>query len=296
VLTRPSSNSRFDARFSALKREVLKGIPRITSRPADLRVQHGIAGCWKRPPFARRGSRPPTTPPHIHRPRPNARLREPLFSTLLEFRRQMLPVLVAILKVSSLIALPFVLLVGGSVWLHSRAGWPVWFALLLGAGLSGCVIGWYVFRLTASLNRSLRFEFVVSRVALPLVLVYCGYSLFYLSRVHAKSDEVRQYYTSVHPLLRVAISTATVFDRELVVTDLARVAADYDRMGLPRYENSLHFAQEDGYVRAVDLRTLRRAEWRNLFLRAYFGAMGFRTLRHVGTADHLHVSLPMRTR
>ena len=34
-----------------------------------------------------------------------------------------------------------------------------------------------------------------------------------------------------------------------------------------------------------------RAPWRNLTMVAYFRPLGFRTLRHVGRADHLHVSL-----
>ncbi len=63
-------------------------------------------------------------------------------------------------------------------------------------------------------------------------------------------------------------------------------------MGLPVYERSLHFEQADGYIHAMDLRTLGRGEWRNRLMELYFRTLGFRTLRHVGTADHLHVSLP----
>jgi len=33
---------------------------------------------------------------------------------------------------------------------------------------------------------------------------------------------------------------------------------------------------------------------RNRLVQAYFWSMGFATLRHVGTADHLHVELPLR--
>ena len=47
-----------------------------------------------------------------------------------------------------------------------------------------------------------------------------------------------------------------------------------------------------GHVYAVDIRTKGRKEWQNSLVRGYFRAMGFETLRHVGTADHLHVSLP----
>ncbi len=145
-------------------------------------------------------------------------------------------VLVAFLflaKVGLVIAFPFVLLVGGSVWLYSRTGMPTWLALILSVAATGAVIAWYVVRVTQTLHTPVRFKFVATRIGLPLVLVYCGYSLLYLSRVNAKSDDVRQYYTAVHPLLRVAITTATVFDREFVVTDMARTPEDYDRTYTP---------------------------------------------------------------
>lgn len=251
-----STDPKIEARLNALKKDVLKGM----TRQVDVRP-------W------------------------SVAKRQRARSTL----QALWPVLVVATRLISLVALPFVMLVGGSVWLYSRAGWPTWLSLLLGIGLTGFVIAAYVARVTESLRGRVRFRYVMTRVGLPLVVIYSAYSLLYLSRGHAKSDEVRQYYTSVHPLLRLAISTATVFDREMVVTDMARVPADYDRMGLPRYENSLHFEQPDGYVHAVDLRTMRRSAWRNWFLRGYFAMMGFRTLRHVGTADHLHVSLPVST-
>jgi len=47
--------------------------------------------------------------------------------------------------------------------------------------------------------------------------------------------------------------------------------------------------------RGLDLRTIGRSERRNRLTAAYFQLMGFRTLRHLGTADHLHVSLPPRS-
>jgi hypothetical protein len=64
-------------------------------------------------------------------------------------------------------------------------------------------------------------------------------------------------------------------------------------MGLPEPEWSLHYRQEDGWVHAFDLRTNGRSGIRNWFTGTYFRALGFRVLRHVGTADHLHVSLPL---
>jgi len=55
----------------------------------------------------------------------------------------------------------------------------------------------------------------------------------------------------------------------------------------------LHARQRDGWAHAVDLRTIGRSAIVNLLVEWYFRAMGFRTLRHVGTADHLHVELPI---
>jgi hypothetical protein len=41
----------------------------------------------------------------------------------------------------------------------------------------------------------------------------------------------------------------------------------------------------------VDLRTAGQGAVKNRLVQLYFWMMGFRTLRHVGTADHLHVQL-----
>ena len=96
------------------------------------------------------------------------------------------------------------------------------------------------------------------------------------------------------PILRVAVSTLLLADREGVLTGTGRTVEDYDRWGLPVNESSLHLPQEDGYVYAVDIRTAGRPEWQNRCVELYFRTMGFETLRHVGTADHLHVNLVPR--
>ncbi len=194
-------------------------------------------------------------------------------------------------KIAAFVALPFVVLIGGAVWLYRVQAIPTWLALatsgILAAGLLTAYGAWICQRLTGKA----RLRFVFTTLALPLIVFYCGYTLLYLSSVNAKTEDVRQYYTTVHPLLRVALSTAVLFDRDIVVTDTRRDVADYARMGLPALDNSLHFPQASGYVHAVDLRTVGRASWKNLTMVAYFRLLGFRTLRHVGTADHLHVSL-----
>ena len=91
------------------------------------------------------------------------------------------------------------------------------------------------------------------------------------------------------------IGTARVADGDVTVTEIGRERADYARMGLPTIRNSLHYVQGDGWVHAVDIRTRNGGALRNALLHAWFAALGFDTLRHAGTADHLHVSLP-RTR
>lgn len=81
-----------------------------------------------------------------------------------------------------------------------------------------------------------------------------------------------------------------------MVTDADRQPEDYGKMGLPTKSHSLHYRQSSGYAHAVDLRTLRRGALRNALVAAYFRLMGFNTLRHMGSADHLHVSLKSHER
>jgi hypothetical protein len=189
-----------------------------------------------------------------------------------------------------IIALPFVVLVRGAVFFYEHGHVPTWLALLVAGPLTVGLVTVYASRLSRALTGRSRALLLGKWVALPLVVFYCGYSLLYLSRVNAK-PEVRAYYTSVHPLLRLALSTWILVDPDIVVTDMRRAREDYPRLRLPVNETSLHYRQADGWVHAVDLRTAGRGGLRNLLVRAYFWAMGFDTLRHVGTADHLHVEL-----
>ena len=200
----------------------------------------------------------------------------------------------SVLLVLALGLLPFLALVRVSVWSYSSFGAPTWLALGAGALLTLVIVGVYGARISARLTGKARVRLAFTHVALPITLVYCGYALLYLSSANAKSEAVRTYYTSLHPVFRLALSTAILFDRDLVVTDVRRIPSDYVAMGLPVREASLHYRQADGYVHAVDLRTVGRPAWRTGATVLYFRLMGLRTLRHVGTADHLHVSLPMR--
>jgi len=130
-----------------------------------------------------------------------------------------------------------------------------------------------------------------SVMALILVLGYCIHGLLFLSSSNAKSSTVRSGYNKVHPILRMGASTLAHLDRRLIITDTDRVPEDYKRMGLPTKRHSLHYLQSNGYAHAIDLRTKGHSEVRNFALKLYFQMMGFNTLRHVGTDDHMHVSL-----
>jgi hypothetical protein len=201
---------------------------------------------------------------------------------------------VAAVQGTALAVLPFAALVRVLVFLYLHHGYAVWPALAAGVG---CMVGllttyaaWAWRRLTGQLC----LRVMARRLALPLVLAYCGYALLYLSSARAKSERVGAYYRALHPLLRVAVSTLILADRDIVITDLARRPEDYRAMQLPANDGSLHYVQRDGYVHAADLRTMGKSAVKNRLVQLYFVAMGFDTLRHIGTADHLHVELAVR--
>jgi hypothetical protein len=202
-------------------------------------------------------------------------------------------VALTLLRVGAIVALPFVVLVRASVYgyLHLLPTWP---ALAGGAMLTLLVVAAYTAWLSRRFTGRARFTAMTKWVAVPLVVGWCAYTLLFLASVNAKTDEVRGYYGALHPLLRVALSTVILADGRLVVTDLGRVPEDYARMGLHLNDGTLHYRQRDGWVHAVDLRTRGRSEIENRAVQAYFWVMGFDTVRHVGTADHLHVELPLR--
>src|SRR5687767_4451495 len=125
-------------------------------------------------------------------------------------------------KVFLLAVLPFFVLVRTSVALYSHQRYPSWVALAAGVGCMLVVVTVYGAWLSLRLTGRARILTVARGVALPLVVAYCGYALLYLSAANAKSERVQAYYTSLHPLLRIALSTWILFDREIVITDVAR--------------------------------------------------------------------------
>lgn len=199
----------------------------------------------------------------------------------------------ALFVLFGLILLPFFLLIRSSLFLNISWNWNAWVSLSGGILGTALLLVFYILIFFRSFpNKKLLLKFSLAGTGI-LVFTFCMYGLMYLSSVNAKSDEIRHVYRSMHPILRVAVATTTLADGDLVITDIARAPEDYKAMGLPVNQQSMHFQQpETGYVHAVDLRTLGHSEIRNFVLQYSLEIMGFYTLRHTGTANHLHVSLP----
>ena len=196
-------------------------------------------------------------------------------------------------------AVVFILLLRIAVMLHQSYGVGLWMALATSVLVCGFLLVIYT-RLVS--RRFLRRRQRRARwrqqivVASCLLAGYCAYAALSVSGVNVKSAEIRGELRTLHPFLRVAAGTVLFADHELLLPDLARETEDYAKMGLPTRVTSLHYRQDDGYVHAMDVRTKHRSKVRNGLVEAYFRALGFRTLRHIGTADHLHVALPVPPR
>lgn len=213
-----------------------------------------------------------------------------------EGKKLLLKTVFVIAGLFGLVILPFFLLVRTSVYLNLAYGMHGWLAVTGGILATILLLMFYVMVVSRRVQSNKRLRKISLGAISTMVFGFCLFSLFYLSGVNAKNPEVRDLYRSMHPILRVAVSVVTLADGDLVITDIERIPEQYKQMGLPVNQNSLHYRQESGYVHAVDVRTLDRGIIRNALLRGSLGMMGFRTLRHVGTADHLHVELPVTGR
>jgi len=199
-----------------------------------------------------------------------------------------------LMRILFLICMPFILLIRGSVYLHEQHHFLPSLALLGGLALTFVILLIYVTffygRIFGHSGRSGSFK--RRSILLGIVLFsYAGYGLLYISGKNAKTSGVAKEFRTLHPILRMGVSTILLLDRGLVITDANRLPEDYKKMGLPSKSHSLHYQQSSGYVHALDIRTRGRSGVRNFVLKWYFRGMGFNVLRHVGTEDHLHISL-----
>lgn len=206
-------------------------------------------------------------------------------------RRAVLTFFKVAAAVCALAVLPFLVLIRGGVFAYREWGLGTWPSLLLAALATVAILGAYAWLASRRLGAGAGLRKVLVRAAAGVGIAYVLYALIFVAGGNVKSDDVRAEYRSMHPLLRIASSALILADPAAVITDAGRTSEDYRLMGLPPNEASLHFEQEDGFVHALDLRTNGRWELRNRTVELAFWALGFHSLRHVGTADHLHVSL-----
>ncbi len=202
------------------------------------------------------------------------------------------------LQVVAVFLLPFFVLIRLSIFLSENTSLNVWLCftcgIILTAGILLLYFSWILKKIKGKkkLSKSAKKNRWIY-VGLTLG-IYLLYGLTFISSDNAKTRKIKEEYGSLHPFLRMGVGTVALFDKELVITDLKRELLDYEHMGLGKKSKSLHFVQSDGYVHAIDMRTLNRAEWRNTFLNLWFRSMGFKVHRHSGTADHLHISLGIK--
>ncbi|MEM9545360.1 MAG: hypothetical protein AAGA77_05275 [Bacteroidota bacterium] len=197
-------------------------------------------------------------------------------------------------RVVLIIVLPFFILIRGSSFIHNNHNLGPWLSLGGGALITAILLFIYMSFIYRRFTKKFGDRDNLKRrslFALALVVLYCGYGLFFISSDNFKNPDLKSEITELHPLLRLGVSTFILMDKDMIITDASRVPEDYRKMGLQTARNSLHYKQEDGFAYAIDLRTNNRNEFRNRMMQVYFNILGFNTLRHSGTDDHLHVSL-----
>ena len=206
-------------------------------------------------------------------------------------------ILYNLIKLLLIITLPFILLIRLAVFLQFNQGLHYSIAITVSAISTAVLLVIYFSIIYGRLTkRRTQIKYLRRRFAIAFFLVgiLSVHGIMFVSSENTKSSAVNQEFRSLQPVLRLGCSVLFLLDKNAIITDGSRLPEDYKKMGLKSLRNSLHYKQKDGYAYALDLRTKNRSEIRNSFLKAYFYLMGFRTLRHVGTADHLHISMPCR--
>lgn len=206
----------------------------------------------------------------------------------------MFSVLIKIFKALVVLILPFVVLIRGATYFHGKYDMGPWMSLGGGMLITVILLSIYMTVFRGMISSRLGGVQAFKRrtyFALAALLGYCIHGLFFISSANLKNPALSEEMRQLHPIVRMAVSTIVMLDKDLVITDATRKSADYEKMGLPVNERSLHYPQADGYAYAIDLRTNGRSGLRNMAIQNYFRLMGFKTLYHTGTAPHLHISL-----
>ena len=193
-----------------------------------------------------------------------------------------------------ILVFPFILLIRGAVTFHQQFHFGPLLSILSGILITSVLLFLYLSVVYGQFTGKLGTSKAIKRRAfwaLVIVSLFAIHGIFYTSGNNMKNSEVKNEVNKVHPILRLSVSTLIYLDKEVIITDGKRQPEDYIKMGLKQKSHSLHYRQENGYAHALDLRTKNRSNFRNFLIRNYFRLMGMNTLRHTGTADHLHISL-----
>jgi len=178
----------------------------------------------------------------------------------------------SIVELVFIIIFPFVVLIRTAVYLHIEEKLIPWACIGGGVLFTSILIFLYLTIFYGNYRKKNGLNFKTKLlIAFGVVCIYSAHGLFYISGENFKSNDLRKEIRKVQP-------------------------EDYAKMGLPSKSHSLHYKQSNGYAHAIDLRTNGRNEIRNFLVQSYFKLMGFQTLRHIGTGDHLHISLKSHDR
>jgi len=199
-----------------------------------------------------------------------------------------------VVKILIILVFPFILLIRGAIVFHSQLSFGPYLSISASILVTAFLLFLYFNIVFSHWTGKIGSGTALKRRAfwaIIITLIYALHGIFYMSSDNTKNRDVKSEINKVHPILRLSVSTVVYIDKEIIITDGKRVPEDYTKMGLKKKAHSLHYRQSNGYAHALDLRTNNRSEIRNFLLRSYFRLMGFTTLRHVGTDDHLHISL-----
>lgn len=200
-----------------------------------------------------------------------------------------------LLQIIILLILPFAILIRAATYVHVEYELGASMSLLLSISITTILMFVYFSFFYGTLTGKFgNFDAVKRRglIAFLVVLIYSLHGILFFSSSNLKKPALQNEITEVHPIVRLSVSTLVYLDKDLIITDAQRVPEDYKKMGLRTAKSSLHYKQSSSnYAHALDLRTNGRSEFRNKCIEWYFKLLGFNTLRHIGTADHLHISL-----
>ena len=156
----------------------------------------------------------------------------------------MIKYIVRILGFIAILALPFLLFIRGAVWIHIHHRPGAYLSLVSSMILTSiCLFLYFTFIYNKLFRKIGDRDSLFRRLifSIGLVVAYGVYGLITLSDANTKGQEVKQEYQSLHPILRLSISTLVLFDPDLIVTDASRMPEDYLKMGLKKKNQSLHF-------------------------------------------------------